>query len=212
MTASRARLAAVVLVAVAAFLAFWVFDVVDREDVRSLIEPFGPLRAPVYVLVAAVLGLAFVPGPLLAGTSGLLFGTAVGTIVTLSSAVLSAVLGLLIARRAVRAPPARLDRLAVLAQRHGFPAVVVQRLVPGVPDAPATYLFGALGLRVWQIALGTLVGSAPRSFSYTSIGASLDDPGSPGAIAGVAVLVATSVAGAELARRVLLRRRAGDDP
>ena len=204
---SRARLAVVVAVLGAAFLAFWVFDVVDEHDVRSLIEPFGPLAAPAYVVIAALLGLALVPGPLLAATSGLLFGTAVGTVVTLASAVLSAVLGLLIARRAAGPPPERFERLAALARRHGCVAVIVQRLVPGVPDAPANYVFGALGLRVWQIALGTLIGSAPRSFSYTSIGASLDDPGSPTAIAGVAGLVVTAIVGAELARRLLVRQR-----
>lgn len=203
----RLRLLAVATAALAAFLAFWVFDVLDEDDVRSLIEPFGPLAAPAYVVIAALLGLAFVPGPLLAGTSGLLFGTTAGTVVTLSSAILSAVLGLLLARRAVGEPPKRLERLAELAQRRGTVAVIVQRLIPGVPDAPANYLFGALGLRVWQIALGTLIGSAPRSFSYTSIGASLDDPSSTGAIFGVVVLVITSLVGAVVTRRLLVRRR-----
>lgn len=204
---SRARLAVVLAAAVAAFLAFWVFDVLDEEDVRSIVDPFGPLAAPAYVVVAALLGLAFVPGPLLAGTSGLLFGAALGTIVTLSSAILSAVLGLLIARRAVSEPPQRLDRVADFTRRHGFVAVIVQRLIPGMPDAPANYAFGALGLRVWQIALGTLIGSAPRSFSYTSIGASVDDPSSPLAIAGVVGLVVTSILGAEIGRRLYVKRR-----
>ena len=203
---NRARLAVVLVAGVAAFLAFWVFDLVDEQDVRSLVEPFGPLAAPAYVVIAAALGLALVPGPLLAGASGLLFGTAVGTVVTLASAVLGAVLGVLVARRVAGPPPERLDGLAALAERHGVTAVIVQRLAPGIPDAPATYLFGALGVRVWQIALGTLVGSAPRAFSYTSIGASLDDPSSPAAIAGIAGLVVTAVVGAELARRMLVGR------
>ena len=64
---SRTRLALVVAVLGGAFVAFWVFDVLDEEDVRSLVDPFGPLAAPAYVVVAALLGLAFVPGPLLAG-------------------------------------------------------------------------------------------------------------------------------------------------
>ena len=203
---SRLRIAVVVAALIGGFLAFWVFDVVDEGDVRSLVDPFGPLAAPAYVLVAAVLGLALVPGPLLAGASGALFGAALGTVVTLSAAVLSSVLGLLLARRVAGPPPPRLEGLAALAERHGFVAVVVQRLAPGIPDAPATYAFGALRIRVWQIALGTLVGSAPRSFSYTSIGASLDDPGSPLAIAGFAGIVVTGLVGAELARRLIRRR------
>jgi uncharacterized membrane protein YdjX (TVP38/TMEM64 family) len=203
--AARLRLALVAGVGLAAFLAFWVFDVVDEDDVRSIVDPFGPLAAPAYVVIAGLLGVALVPGPLLAGASGLLFGAAVGTVVTLCSAVLSSVLALLIARR-VGGRPERLDGLAALAERHGFTAVVVQRLAPGVPDAYASYVFGWLGVRVWQVALGTLVGAAPRAFSYTSIGASLDDPDSPLAVAGIVVLVATAVIGAEIARRTLVRR------
>ena len=55
-------------------------------------------------------------------------------------------------------------------------------------------------MRVWQIALGTVIGSAPRAFAYTSIGASLDDPGSPLALAGWAAVGVTGIAGAILAR------------
>ena len=204
--ASALRLAIVVTVGVAAFLTFWVFDVVDEDDVRSIIDPFGPLAPLAYVVIGALLGLALVPGPLLAGTSGLLFGAGVGFVVTMGSAILSAVLALLIGRRAIGAPPARFDRLAAIAQRRGFLAVVFQRLIPGVPDPPANYAFGSLGVSIRQIALGTLVGSAPRAFSYTSIGASLDDPSSPLAVVAVVVLVITVVAGAEVTRRVVKRR------
>ena len=191
-----------------AFLAFWVFDVARRGRRPVARRPVrAARRRPRTSSSPALLGLALVPGPLLAGTSGLLFGAAVGTVVTLASARPERG-----ARRCCSrgASPARrrerLDGLAALAERHGFVAVVVQRLAPGVPDAPATYVFGSLGVRVWQIALGTLVGSAPRSFSYTSIGASLDDPDSPLAIAGVVGLVVTAIVGAELARRVVTRR------
>ena len=186
MSAARraAPLVAVAAVAVAAFLAFWVFDVIDEEDVRALVEPFGPLAAPAYVVIAAVLGAALIPGPLLAGASGLLFGAATGTVVTIASATLSAVISVLIARRATTAPPQRFDRLAAFAQRRGFEAVVVQRLAPAVPDAPASYVFGWLRLPLWQVALGTVVGAAPRAFSYTTLGASLDEPDSPLAIVG----------------------------
>ena len=164
-----------------------------------------------------MLGAAFVPGPLLAGTSGLLFGPVAGTFVTIAAATLSAVLSLFVGRGAAgeqfdrRAEDReRLAALAALARRHGTLAVALQRLAPFIPDAPVSYLFGALGLSVWQIALGTLVGSAPRAFSYTAIGASLDDPGSAVAWAGVATLAVTTLAGGWLVRRRL--RRASPPP
>lgn len=171
---------------------------------RDWVEPLGAAAPPAYVVLSAVLGAALVPGPLLAATSGLLFGAALGTAVTIAASTLSAILSLVVGRHAGRAhlePRAR--PLAELAQRHGTLAVALQRLAPFIPDAPVSYLFGALGLRVWQIALGTMLGSAPRAFSYTSIGASLDDPGSPLAVAGWAGVAVTGVVGLLLGRRWL---------
>jgi uncharacterized membrane protein YdjX (TVP38/TMEM64 family) len=163
--------------------------------------------------VSAVLGAALVPGPLLAATSGLLFGAALGTAVTIAASTLSAVLSLVLGRHAGRAHvEPRVPPLADLAQRHGTPAVALQRLAPFVPDAPASYLFGAVGVRAWQIALGTLIGSAPRAFSYTSIGASLDAPGSPLALAGWAGVVLTGLAGLVLGRCALRAGRAEPSP
>ncbi len=186
---------------------------------RDWIDPLGAAAAPVYVVVSAVLGAALVPGPLLAGTSGLLFGAALGTIVTIAASTLSAVLSLVLGRHAGRAPLDRhaADRerttaLIALARRHGTLAVALQRLVPFVPDAPVSYVFGALGLRVWQIALGTAIGCAPRAFSYTSIGASLDEPTSPLAIAGWVVIVITGLVGLLLARRSLASAGTGRRP
>ena len=159
------------------------------------------------------------PGPLLAATSGLLFGAVLGTAVTIAASTLSAVVSLLLGRSAAPAEVARRaeDRervaaLVALANRHGTLAVALQRLAPFVPDAPVSYLFGAVGLRVWQIALGTVIGSAPRAFSYTSIGASLDDPGSPLALAGWAGVALTGLAGLLLGRRWLASAGTGRRP
>jgi uncharacterized membrane protein YdjX (TVP38/TMEM64 family) len=101
-----------------------------------------------------------------------------------------------------------MQAVAALAERHGVAAVIVQRLAPGVPDAPASYVFGVLGTKVWQIAAGTAIGAAPRAFSYTAIGASLDDPGSALGWAGLAGVVITGVVGAEVLRRLVRKRRA----
>ena len=163
-----------------------------------------------YVVVSALLGAALVPGPLLAAASGLLFGAVAGTFVTIAAATLGAVVSLVVGRGAGRAEVERRteDReraaaLVALARRHGTVAVVLQRLAPFIPDAPVSYAFGAIGLSVWQIALGTVIGSAPRAFSYTAIGASLDDPGSRLALAGWAGVAVTGLVGLLLGRRFL---------
>ncbi len=61
--------------------------VIDVEYVRGVVESTGPLAPLAYVAVSSVLGALLVPGPLLAGGSGFLFGPVLGTFVTLGATV-----------------------------------------------------------------------------------------------------------------------------
>lgn len=192
----------------------------SRDDLAGAVEPFGPAAPVVYVLVGAVLGMVFVPGPLLAAASGALFGTGTGFVVTTCSAVLSATLSTVLSRRAGRAPVQtvsgeRATALIALARRRGLLVVVLQRLLPGIPDAPFSYVFGAIGLSVPAVALGTFLGAAPRAFAYTALGdAAVTDNGAL-ALVGLGVAVAISVigvlAGVLVVRRERRARAAGHD-
>lgn len=184
----RARLWLLLGALAVALVAFSGLDLLSAAQVRAWMEPLGAAGPPAYVVLSALLGCLLVPGPLLAGVSGLLFGTLLGTAVTLAAAVVSG------------------GRLA--ARRPGARAVIVARLVPGVPDAPCSYLAGLLRISAGQIALGTLIGAAPRAFSYTALGGSLDDLGSPVALVALALLAVTAAVGGELGRRALRRARA----
>lgn len=208
----RARLVVLVAALAAALVAFYGFDLLSVAEVRAWIEPLGPAAGPAYALLAAGLGVLLVPGPLLAGVSGLLFGPVLGTAVTITAAVSSAVVSLLIGRTTGREGMAevsgpRMEAMAEQLERHGTAAVVVQRLAPGIPDAPCSYVAGLVRIRPRQIALGTLIGSSPRAFSYTALGGSLDDLTSPVAIAALAVFGLSGLVGAELGRRAWRRSR-----
>jgi uncharacterized membrane protein YdjX (TVP38/TMEM64 family) len=130
-----------------------------------------------------------------------------GVLVTLGATVGTAVVAGLVGRRAGHGSarallgPARAGRIDSLIERGGLGAVVGQRFVPGVSDALASYAFGAFGVPLWQMALGAFIGSAPRAFVYTALGASIADRSSPLAYAAVAVWCATAVVGAFAARR-----------
>ena len=155
--------------------------VVDVEEVRRAVAATGPVAPLTYVVVSAVLGAIFVPGPLLAAGSGVLFGPVLGTFVTLGATVGSAIITGLIGRRAGRDSARallgtqRADRLDALIDRGGLWAVVGQRFIPGISDALACYAFGAFGVPLWQMAVGAFIGSAPRAFVYTALGASIGD-------------------------------------
>src|SRR5690349_10489016 len=176
--------------------------VVDVEDVRRAVAATGPAAPLTYVVVAAVLAAVFVPGPILAAGSGLLFGPVLGVFVTLGATVGTAIIASLTGRRAGRQSarallgPQRADRLDQLIARRGLWAVVGQRFVPGVSDALASYAFGAFGVPLWQMAVGAFIGSVPRAFVYTALGASIGNLSSPLAYVAIAIWCVTAVAGA----------------
>jgi uncharacterized membrane protein YdjX (TVP38/TMEM64 family) len=181
--------------------------VVDVEDVRRAVAATGPAAPLTYVVVSAVLGAIFVPGPILAAGSGVLFGPVLGTFVTLGATVGTATITGLVGRRAGRASAhallgtRRADRLDAQIERWGLWAVVGQRFVPGISDALASYAFGAFGVPLWQLAVGAFIGSAPRAFVYTALGASIGDLSSPLAYSAIAVWCVTAIVGAFAAHR-----------
>jgi uncharacterized membrane protein YdjX (TVP38/TMEM64 family) len=181
--------------------------VVDVDDVRRTVAATGPAAPLTYIVVSAFLGAVFVPGPILAAGSGALFGPVLGLFVTLGATVGTAVITCLVGRRAGRDSARallgadRADRLDRLIERRGLWAVVGQRFIPGVSDALACYAFGAMGVPLWQIAVGAFIGSAPRAFVYTALGASLSDLSSPLAYAAIAVWCLTAIVGAFVTHR-----------
>lgn len=201
------RLALFAAVLLTLFYLVAVRRVIDIEAVRGTVAATGPLAPLLYIPAAAVLAAIFVPGPLLAAGSGLLFGPVLGTVVTLCSAATTAVIAAVIGRRAGRDSARALigdqwaDRIDEQIRRHGLWAVVGQRFVPGISDAMASYTFGAFGVPLWQMAVGALIGSAPRAFVYTALGASLSDLNSPLAYAAIAIWCLTAIIGAFAAHR-----------
>lgn len=181
--------------------------VVDVEEVRRAVAATGPAAPLTYVVVSAFLGAVFVPGPILAAGSGLLFGPVLGVLVTLGATVGTAIVASLTGRRAGRDSARallgaeRAERIDALIERGGLWAVVGQRFVPGLSDALASYAFGAFGVPLWQMAVGAFIGSAPRAFVYTALGASIGDRSSPLAYAAIAVWCVTAIVGAFAARR-----------
>ena len=188
---------------------------IDIEAVRAAILRAGPLAPLLYIPMSAILASIFVPGPLLAAGSGLLFGPVLGTVVTLCSAALTATIAAYFGRRAGRDSARALvgaewaGRIDDQIRRRGLWAVVGQRFVPGISDALASYVFGALGVPLWQMAAGAFIGSAPRAFVYTALGASISNLNSPLAYAAVAVWCVTAIIGAFAAHRGYRSWRAG---
>jgi len=180
----------------------------SSERVRGWVDGYGIAGPVVFVVVSSLLTVCLFPGPLLSGASGLLFGTALGTGVSIVSATLGAVLAFSLARWLAHDAVEELQgrRLAALRAwvgRRGFLSVLYARIAPGIPYNLVNYAAGLSPVTLGAFAGATALGCAPRAFAYTALGGSLDDLGSPEAIAAFVVLIVMAIAGLLLARRDL---------
>jgi len=199
------RVARVRLVALAGVLAALVAVLalsgsLSPERVRDWVDGYGVAGPLVFIGVSALLTVALFPGPLLAGASGLLFGTALGTPVSIAAATLGAALAFSLSRwwahdavlsLAGRRLVAIRDRIG----RRGFLSVLYARIAPGVPYHLVNYAAGLTPVPLRTFAAATALGASPRAFAYTALGGSLDDLGRPEAIVAMCLLAAMAAGG-----------------
>lgn len=187
-------------------------SVPSADEVRDWGESLGWAGPIVFVPGAACALCLLMPGPVLAGAAGLLFGTAVGTPVALAFIVLGAVMQMSISRylagnAANDLLPENVKRFDRFIEQRGFWAVFYMRLAPAIPYNLVNYGAGLTSLKVRAMAAGTAIGAAPRTFAWVALGGNLDDLGSTEAKVAIALLVAMAIFGALLARRQFMSER-----
>jgi uncharacterized membrane protein YdjX (TVP38/TMEM64 family) len=208
----RLRLLSLVLLVAGAFLVVALSGSLSADGVRDRVDSLGAAGPLLFIPISACLTVALFPGPLLAGASGLLFGTALGTPVSIVSATLGATLAFCLARWwahdavAELAGP-RLNGLRAWVARRGFLSVLYARIAPGVPYSLVNYAAGLTPILLRSFVAATAIGCAPRAFAYTALGGSLGDLRSPEAIVAVVVLVVMATVGALLGGRDVRRAR-----
>jgi uncharacterized membrane protein YdjX (TVP38/TMEM64 family) len=185
----------------------------DPEEVRDWGDGLGGVAVlacvPAFVVVNFVIAW-----PILAGGIGLLFDTAVGTPLALAGVTLAALAQMAVARylageHAGQLVPERIRGLEAFLERHGTIAVMEARIVPLLPYGVVNYGAGLTRLRFWQMAVGTVIGAAPKVFGYVALGGSLDNLGAPEAKIAVGLLAALALIGLLVLRRQLALDRAG---
>jgi uncharacterized membrane protein YdjX (TVP38/TMEM64 family) len=201
--------------ALAAFVVVLAFSgSLSAQRVRDWVDGYGVAGPVLFVAVSASLTVVLFPGPVLAAASGLLFGTALGTPVSIASATLGATLAFSISRwwahdAVIALAGPRLQALRAWVGRRGFLTVLYARIAPGVPYTIVNYAAGLTPVALRAFVAATAIGVAPRAFAYTALGGSLGNLRSPEALAAVAVLVAMALAGILLGRRDLRAAGAG---
>ena len=186
-------------------------NIPSADEARDFADDLGPLAVILYVPLFVLANFA-ITWPILAGATGLLFGTAVGTALALLGVVVASLAQMAIARRLAGDHrggllPQRTKRIEDFLTEHGTVAVMESRLVPLLPWGVVNYSGGLTHLAFTSMAIGTLVGAAPKVFAYTALGGSLDDLTSPEALTAVALLVVLGLGGA-----VFVARQVGVNP
>ena len=206
--AALLRLALLVAVLAACIVILASTGSLNAHRVRDWVDGYGAAGPLVFIVVSALLTVVLFPGPLLAGASGLLFGTALGFPVALTAAVLGASIAFSLSRwwahdAVLELSGPRLLALRGWLDRRGFVSVLYARIAPGMPYTLVNYAAGLTSIRLGVFAGATALGAAPRAFAYTALGGSLGDLRSPAAIIALLVLVGMALVGALLLRRDL---------
>ena len=174
----------------------------EAHDFVDELGPLGPiLFVPLFVVVNFV--VAWI---ILAGAAGLLFGTVAGTALALAGVTAASLTQMAVARRLAgshrgRLLPERTRRVENFLTENGAVAVMESRIVPVLPWGIVNYSAGLTHLSYGAMALGTVIGAAPKVFAYTALGGNLDDLTSPEVIIAVALLAILALAGALIVLR-----------
>lgn len=168
------------------------------EQIGAWLDNFGTCAPLAYVtaMIFAVV-LSPIPSVPLDIASGLAFGWFWGTIYTLIGAEIGAIISFLIARRLGRhwlnrkLPTATMSAIDELADRQGFRALVIMRLLPVFNFDWVSYAAGLTAVSLPVFALATFIGMIPPVIAIVAVGATLaDNPPLSGAIFVTLVLLA----------------------
>jgi uncharacterized membrane protein YdjX (TVP38/TMEM64 family) len=182
-------------------------NIPGADEARDFADDLGVLGVVLYVPLF-VLANFVITWPILAGATGLLFGTAAGTALALLGITAASLTQMAIARWLAGHHrggllPQRTKRVENFLTENGTVAVMESRVVPLLPWGVVNYSAGLTHLAFGSMALGTIIGGAPKVFAYTALGGSLDNLTSPEALVAVGLLVVLALGGALFVMRQL---------
>jgi len=186
---SRMRRLLPVVIVLIVIAALWYSGVAERlnwaelgrqqDALRGWVDANPVLAGALYlVLYAAIVALSMPQAVVVTIAGGLLFGTLVGGILAILGATTGAIILFLIARSALGDSLARkggtfLRTVRDGLERDGFNYLLAIRLIPAFPFWLVNLAAALGGMRLAPYAAATLLGIAPATFVFASIGAGI---------------------------------------
>ena len=133
-----------------------------------------------FFIVMAIQGLLVpIPSELVLLAAGMIWGIVGGGIMGVIGSMAAALLCYYVSRKGGRPLAEKFVGKSAISMaddfihKYGMSAIVVARLLPFVAFDPISYTAGIVDLDVKKYAIGTFIGSIPRAFFYSWLGASL---------------------------------------
>ncbi|HYD57470.1 MAG TPA: VTT domain-containing protein [Burkholderiales bacterium] len=172
---------ALIAVVVLALTAAWRFtplaEAITAEKVIEWAKAFGSRPWAPFAVMLAYTPACFVmfPRPLITLAAVIAFGPWMGFVYSLLGIVFSAVVTYYAGKRMRRDTVRRLagphlDQMVEVLKRHGLLAMTLLRLVPLAPFFVEGVVAGAVGIKLWHLALGTAIGLLPGTLATTVFG------------------------------------------
>lgn len=197
------------LLSVGVGIGVWLFGLTGWADparIRAVIAGTGPYAPVVFVAVQALqVIVAPIPGQLLAGVGGYLFGGRLGTVYSMVGVVIGSSIVFGLARGYGRPVVAGLvaedtrERFERFGAENGHIALLVFFLLPTFPDDALCVLAGLWNLRARTFLALLIVGRTPSFYAAAYAGTSLQD-GAFDRIALVLAVLAVAVVAIHLGR------------
>ena len=153
--------------------------VFDFTLFKSFIKQYEGYIEIIFITTYTLLTIIGIPGTILTIAGGCLFGLWHGTLISIISATLGALLAFLTARYLLQnfaqqklSQNKQLNRFQTAVLARPFSFVLTTRLVPISPFNLVNYLFGLTTIDWTDYTIATFVGVIPGCFAYTWLGKS----------------------------------------
>lgn len=157
-------------------------------ELQSRIEGLGWVGAAAFIALYAAVAMTPIPVTIMAVTAGLLFGTVIGSLLSVIGVLLGCWGAYWLARGLGRQTVLKLlgehgRKVESHLEGAGFQAVCTLRLMPGFPYWPVNYGSGAFGIGQRDFLVASLVSTVPGQVSLVAVGAFIAEPAVlPGAV------------------------------
>jgi len=176
----------IALVIISLFLLFIVFvdeTFLYRIVVEWFVNPiilWGIFGIFLFIFVMAIQGLLVpIPSEVVLLATGMIWGIWIGGIMGIIGSMAAGLLCFYISRKGGRPLAEKfvgeniIEVLDDFIRKHGMLSILILRSAPILAFDPVSYVSGLVDLDVKKYATGTLIGSIPRAFFYSTLGALL---------------------------------------